>query len=162
MLQTIFEHRVEAQAIFMVLLVLCALWRGSGPERAVALTMAGMKVAAEAYLAITEAKISLLDMDVAMATIDLVVCVVLVFVGLQANRMYTLWIAAFQIIALNAHIVREIATGISPLAYAIMYIAPSYFQLFILAGGIWCHARRERLFGPYRSWRRPPAGASLA
>ncbi len=162
MLQTILAYRVEAQSIFIVLLVAYAVWRGSGPERVVAFTMAGMKLATEAYFAITAVQISLLDADIAMAVIDLTICVILVSVGLYANRMYTLWIAAFQIIALNAHIAREISAGISPLAYAIMYIAPSYFQLFILAGGIWCHARRERKFGPYRSWRRSVPVVTLA
>ncbi len=162
MLQVVLDNRAEAVSAFIYLMVLYALWRGAGPERAVALTIVGMKIATDMYFALSGAKTSLHEADLAMALIDLVVCVILIGVGLKANRMYTLWIAAFQIIALNAHIVREIAPGISPLAYAIMFIAPSHFQLLILAGGIWCHARRERRYGPYRSWRLPAANPDFA
>ena len=38
-------------------------------------------------------------------------------------------------------------------AYWAMTQLPQYIQLTALLAGAWAHARRERLIGPYRSWR---------
>ena len=61
--------------------------------------------------------------------------------------------AGFELISLASHAVRELSANMLPLVYSIMYIAPSYFLIIVLAIGIAAHARRVRRYGPYRSWR---------
>lgn len=91
--------------------------------------------------------------DLGVFLIDLSIGVAMVTIALRANRMYTLWMAGFQIIAVVAHLAMFATNAISPITYAIMVIAPSYFQIIILAFGIWLHHRRVERHGSYRSWR---------
>ncbi|WP_257594505.1 hypothetical protein [Parerythrobacter lacustris] len=93
------------------------------------------------------------EVEPGLLFIEVVVTVVMVVVALRANRMYTLWIAGFQIIALLAHFARELADQISPIAYVMMYVGPSYLQITTLGLGIWLHHQRVQRHGNYRSWR---------
>jgi hypothetical protein len=94
-----------------------------------------------------------MEVDLGLLLIEVIFTVVVVTVALRANRMYTLWIAGFQIIALMAHFARELADQISPIAYVMMYVGPSYLQIITLGLGIWLHHQRVLRHGNYRSWR---------
>ena len=111
-----------------------------------------MLVSDDVYLLVADHQAHLFYTDLGIFLIELSVVIIMVPIALKANRMYTLWMAAFQILALFAHIARAVSDAISPLAYAIMYIGPSYFQIIILGFGIWLHYRREKRHGKYRSW----------
>lgn len=130
-----------------------AAWRwGGGPER----ILAGILVWFHAADAVNHALASPAGgfaVDTGHFVIDAVAAVVALGVALQANRIYPLWFAAFQLIALFAQIARDLAPGVAKLAYQVLYTGPSYFQILLLAGGLWLHHRRVRRFGPYRSWR---------
>ncbi len=153
MLELIQAYRVDAQTLAFVLLALAA-WRwGAGPERALAAVLVWFRVADWAYHGIFAASLQLTNVDLAHALIDLVACVAAFAVALHANRIYPLWFAAVQLLAVFAHLARAMAVEILPVVYAIMFIAPSYLQIAILAWGVWRHRRRVRRFGPYRSWR---------
>jgi hypothetical protein len=91
--------------------------------------------------------------DIVHAAIDIFACAALVVIALQANRNYTLWLAGFQLVATVAHLARGLVDTISPIAYAMMYIAPSYLQIITLGLGIWLHHQRVQRHGNYRSWR---------
>lgn len=94
--------------------------------------------------------------------IDVVAAVLFVGVALNANRNYPMGIAAFQLVAVGAHMVKAVADIASPLAIAILVIGPTYLQLLLLLTGFIRHIRRERHFGPYRAWRiAPPAIGGL-
>ena len=73
--------------------------------------------------------------------------------ALFANRFYPLCLASFQWLAITSHLVRDLNSEILPLAYALMMVVPSYMQQLVLTIGIAAHRRREKLHGPYRSWR---------
>ncbi|WP_336987256.1 hypothetical protein [Altererythrobacter aquiaggeris] len=156
-METVLAVRDNAQFAALLVLAAWALWQGGGPERGVALTLLTMEFVDRINHLVFGAAAYLDRLDIGHAAIDAFACAAFVAIGLKANRMYTLWIAALQVIALNAHIVREFAEGVSPLAYAIMYIGPSYFQLLLLGLGIWHHVRRRNIFGNYRAWRNSPA-----
>ncbi|MDA9918626.1 hypothetical protein N9D37_01945, partial [Erythrobacter sp.] len=87
--------------------------------------------------------------------IDIIACVAFVLIALNANRNYPLWLAGFQVVALAAHMVRGLVDSVSPLAYAILVIGPSYFQLILMLVGLIRHIRREKKHGEYRDWRVP-------
>lgn len=144
--------RDQFQLIILLVLAFLGFWKGGGPERAVAGVMVGILVCDRIYHLIFGNFSTVVSIDYGHALIDLVAMVALVLIALRANRMYTLWIAALQLIAFNAHLARELAEGMSPIAYLILYIGPSYFQLLAQAGGLWAHRRRVARYGPYKSW----------
>lgn len=153
MLELFQAYRVDVQTLAFVLLVLAA-WRwGAGPERALAAVLVWFRIADWIYHGVFEISLQLTDIDLAHALIDLVACFAAFAVALYANRIYPLWFAAVQLLAVFVHLARGLAVDILPVVYAMMFIAPSYLQIAILALGIWLHRRRTRQHGPYRSWR---------
>lgn len=162
LLEIFLEYRVEAQRLLLAVAVVSALRWGAGPERATGLVLAGMLVADLAYHAIFGAGVDLLTIDVGHAVIDTLAMGALTSIAVAANRNYTLWIGALQILAVLGHIARNLDEAISPLVYAIIHIAPSYFQIGLLLMGTFRHRRRVRLHPSYRSWRTssPPSWAT--
>lgn len=144
--------RDQLQLIVWLTLAFLAFWKGAGPERAVAGVMIGILVSDRTYHLMFGNFTNLVSIDYGHALIDLVAMIALVGIAMRANRMYTLWIAALQLIAFNAHLARELAQGMSPIAYLILYIGPSYFQLLAQGLGLSAHRRRLARYGPYRSW----------
>lgn len=92
-------------------------------------------------------------MNTGSAAIDAIALIVSVAIALSANRVYPLGFAAFQVLATTAHLAKDMAHGTAALAYVVLYVGPSYFQIIILAIGIWMHHRRVRRYGTYRDWR---------
>jgi hypothetical protein len=153
MLLGLSEVRLWLQILAIASLLLAA-WRiGGGPERALGGVLAGMMAIDLVYHGVFEGLSFAPPEWTFHFALDLTALAATVPVALLANRMYPLWFAAFQLIAVFAHLARDLAPGVAKLAYGIMYIGPSYFQILLLAGGIWLHHRRVRKYGPYRSWR---------
>jgi hypothetical protein len=148
-------YRVSALHLTSLLLAV-AIWRwGGAPERwlmGIFLATMVVPVYVLRWLGVTGA-LEGSDWAAVVLLFDLVATVLFRLVALNANRNYPLWIAGFQLVAVGGHLVRIIIEGISPLAIAILVIGPSYLQLIALLGGFIAHFRRERRFGPYRSWR---------
>ncbi|WP_209348506.1 hypothetical protein [Pontixanthobacter sp. CEM42] len=147
------DYRSLIQFLSRIALVLAALRYGAGPERWASYTILWMAVSTRLYFWLVGGSASLQTTDTVFFLIDLSVGAMLIWIALRANRMYTLWLAGFQILAILAHLARGVADGISPIAYAVMMVGPSYFQTIILAFGIWFHHRRVKRHGNYRSWR---------
>ena len=147
--------REQFQLIALIFLAGMGLWKGAGPERAVASVMLGILVSDRIYHLLFGNVINLMSIDVGHAVIDLAAMIAFIVIALRSNRMYTLWIAALQLVAFNAHLAREMTQAMTPIAYAILYVAPSYFQLVVQGLGLWAHRRRVARYGPYRSWIGP-------
>lgn len=153
------EVRLWIQVLAIALLALAA-WRvGGGPERALSGVLVALMAGDQAYHTALEGLPWVPAAPAAHLVLDLMALAAALAVALFANRIYPLWFAAFQLLALLAHLAREIASGVASLAYTIMYVGPSYFQIILLAGGLSLHRRRVRRHGPYRSWRNssPPS-----
>lgn len=147
------DIRYWLQIAVLVALALAA-WRwGAGPERALAGLLVGMSIFDAANHALFEVSSSFMTVDAGHVLIDLAALAASLAVAINANRMYPLWFAAFQLIAVFAHIARGLADETAGLAYQIMFIGPSYCQIIIMALAIRSHRRRVRQNGPYRSWR---------
>lgn len=154
MLDQLLEARTEIQTIAAWLLCLAALRWGGGPERAIAIVwLALFEVLDTAYHALADPTFQVDRLDPFHAVLDLTVAVAFIVIALRANRFYPLWLAGFQIVAFSAHLARGIADAVTPIAYAFLVIAPSYFQLALLLGGLLAHRRRLTRYGPYRDWR---------
>lgn len=152
-------YRVSAQHIASLLLA-AAIWRwGGAPERwLISIFLATMVVPIYVidWMAPGPAESGPLAPFVFL--LDLAAAMLFVAIALNANRNYPLWIAAFQMVAVVAHLVKAMVDSISPLAFAILVIGPSYCQLLLIFGGFGRHWLRERRFGPYREWRLTPPG----
>lgn len=138
----------------LFLLLLLAAWRwGGGPERILAGVLAWFGAGDALNHAVFGNWTDYATVDTGHVLIDAVALAVSIAVALFANRIYPLWFAALQLIAMLAHIARDLANTIASIAYLVMYIGPSYCQIIVLAVGIWSHRRRVKRRGPYRSWR---------
>jgi hypothetical protein len=149
----------------IAILVVLSFWKGGGPERAVVSTFAGMIATDNAYHAILGSG-TYLSVDSVHLAIDVLGLAALYVIALYANRVYTLWIAAAQIIAVLSHFYRGIMPHVDQLAYAIMIRLPSYVMTLALVLGLVFHLIRTRRVGSYPSWRnslrRSPRAASNA
>ena len=147
------EYRLVAQEVLAFSLIVGAFLWGGGPERAVAATwLVFFEIMGRIRRALVE-DLQLADVDSYLASGDLLAGLCWITVALYANRNYTLWIAGLQILAMLAHFARGVAESISPIGYYTMVVAPGWFQLFFLAGGLIFHVRRVRRYGSYRDWR---------
>lgn len=149
------DTRAHLQDIVAWAICLAALVWGAGPERAVALVwLVLFELVSNAYRSITGADIRVDDIDPFSAMIDACAVICWVAIALYANRNYTLWIAAMQLLAVTAHLARGLVEAIAPLGYIIMVAVPGWVQLFLLGAGLTRHILRKRQHGQYRDWRR--------
>lgn len=162
MLDLFNAYRADAQQIVSVFLAL-AIWRwGAGPERwLIGTFIATMVVPVVAFPLLGLGNVVLGPYSWVSGITDFVAAAMFVVIALNANRNYPIWIAAFQLVAIGAHVVKGLVDTVSPLAYAILAISPSYFELLLILAGFIRHVRRERRFGPYREWRQTSRPASL-
>jgi hypothetical protein len=126
---------------------------GAGPERASAGAFLLMYLLDYPYHWLVD-EAHWHQIDVGHALIDALAACATVFIAYWANRIYTLCLAALQLVSLVSHFARGLESGIAPLAYAVMIIWPSYLMIATLAIGLLKHRRRLRVYGSYRSWRR--------
>ena len=152
MLSTIISARVDIEALLTVILCVLAFWKGGGPEKAIASTLAGMWLVDQAVHVVLQLQGATVAIPVGHLVIDIAATVAFVWTALVANRVYPLWIAGLQLISTLAHLVRMLQPSISQSAVAILMVSPSYFEILVFAIGTWCHLRRLKQMGPYRSW----------
>lgn len=147
------DLRAWIQTAALLALVLAAWVWGGGPERCLAGVLVWFWASDQALHLVHAASAGAAGLEIGHVVIDLVGAIGATAVALFANRAYSLWFAALQLIALLAHLAHHAAPGVATLAYRLLSTGPSYFQMGLLAGGIWFHHRRVARFGPYRSWR---------
>ena len=140
--------------VFLLLLLtscIYALYRGGGPERAVAGIIIGMGALDPLVHIITPLEYA--TVDPGHLFIDLAGWLCFFVVSLRANRFWPLCIVSLQTIAIVAHAARLLDVTIHPKAYMIMQIASSYPLLIVLMVGTYCHRKRLKSIGIDRSWR---------
>lgn len=158
------DSRAMAQDILAWVICIAALVWGGGPERAVALVwLIFFELVPGGYALAADGGFTLEGVAPLYATIDFVAVVCWVGIALYANRNYTLWIAAMQLLAITAHLARGLVESISSVAYVTMVSVPGWFQLLLLAVGLFRHIYRKRRHGEYRDWRlsSPPSSISV-
>ncbi|AMU91859.1 hypothetical protein [Sphingopyxis macrogoltabida] len=140
---------------FLWVLALCAaaLRWGAAPERICAATLLGMTVGDRLYHILVGRNTIYGSVDIGHLIIDLLVAAIFTGVALRANRIYPLWLSAFQLVSVASHFARKASGKMSVIAYVLLNYAPYYCILLILTGGIWAHATRTKRYGAYRPWR---------
>ena len=119
-----------------------ALWKGSRDARIVAATCL---IAAVASIPI--AAYGSVEMNVLI--VDLLVLASFVFVALQSDRFWPLWIAGLHVTTVVAHALMLMSGDLVPIAYAVALRFWAYPELIILAFAVWRH--NQRLAGPVRA-----------
>lgn len=147
-------YRADLQYIASILLGL-AMWRwGAGPERGLAIMFSGVMVGPSILFRLMSGNALIFgNLASVYVAVDVIALAGFVLIGLNANRNYPLWVAGFQMVAVGSHVVRGLVDSVSPIAYAVLAVGPSYCQLVVLLVGLLRHRARLRRFGPYRDWR---------
>lgn len=139
--------------IWVGLLGAAALRWGAAPERMCVAALFAMTFGDPVYHLLVEHGPTYGTVDLGHLTMDVIVASVFVGVALRSNRVYPIWLAAFQLVSLLSHFAREVTDFFPRLAYGLMSYGPYYIILLIMTLGIAAHARRSRYLGRYRSWR---------
>ena len=84
--------------------------------------------------------------------VDLLCSAAFVALALRADRFWTFWVAALQILATAGHAVRLVEPDMISRTYAFMLVVWSYPMIFLMIIGTWRHRQRLARFGVDQSW----------
>jgi hypothetical protein len=138
--------------ILLGILVMTAVRFGSAPERILAWTL----LAADLFDHLNHRVFGPTDfksVDPGHFVIDSLAMLVLLWVGLRANRFWPLPVCSLQLITFTGHLAVLSAIPGFNQAYWAMNTIPQLIQWGIVLGGIFYHARRQARIGPYSDWR---------
>lgn len=154
MIDFVIDNRADLQYVASLIVGLAMLRLGAGPERVSAATFLGLIIMPVVVFRFTGSGAMLFGSYSGLYVLcDVLAFAAFMWVALNANRTYPLWLAGFQLVAIGAHGVKALGDVVSPVAYVILAIGPSYGQLLVMVWGLVAHRRRRRTFGPYRDWR---------
>src|SRR5690606_37232759 len=112
-------------ALLAITLAASLRW-GAAPERLCAAVIVGMQGADAALHAIAGRGAFYHSVDVGHLAIDLLAALAFHHIAVNANRIYPLWLAAFQLISVLAHFARQASDTVAGLAYAYLGYGPFY------------------------------------
>ena len=91
-------------------------------------------------------------LEIGIFVADVWILLAFVVLALSAERYWTLWICAMQVIQVLSHIPKMLIPELLPQAYYITIAFWAYPMLIVLAVGTYRHQQRLRQFGADRSW----------
>jgi len=122
-----------------------ALWRGDEPERLAAIA----NVAAWLATLVAQARSSL-DSEVSLLLVDAMFFAFLLWLALTRDRVWLLFAAAFQLLALVTDLATMADAAVGALAYLKSLAIWGYFFLAALGTGTFVVARRRFPKGPQK------------
>jgi len=125
--------------LLLPLLCLAALKWGGWPERIVAFLF--LAAAAGSILLKSSVTGGYRTIEIGVLAVDATLLAALVWVMLQADRRWLIWVVALQVISTTGHLARMVMPDLSRMAYSLMVGASSYPALLLLALGILGHRR---------------------
>lgn len=149
-------------AVYVLLFLYCLARRLPAPECILSGALAGMGVVDKLHHFALGGSIIWRHANIGHLCIDTLAMACMFVVALNANRVYPLWIAGAQIIAMFGHFYRLMLEEINRFAYDVMAVTPSYIQFVAMLVGVAFHMSRRRKRGSYPSWRQslPPTPAT--
>jgi hypothetical protein len=113
-----------------------ALWKGGRDARIVAATClvaAFASIPAAAYGSV----------ETTVLIVDLLVLASFLYVALQSDRFWPLWIAGLHVTTMVGHALKLLSGDMVPIAYAVALRFWAYPELIILAIAVWRHDQRR-------------------
>lgn len=126
----------------LLLVVFAAFRRGDRDTRIAA--MICLVATVLTVILLTPRGHSFAQVEVYVATIDIVTLVAFVAIALRSPRFWPLWVSGFQLTTVLAHLFRILQPGLVDLAYAAAMRFWSYPILLVLIAA----ALRSRLYSP--------------
>lgn len=120
-----------------------AVTRGGKPEKQIAAVLCAMAALDLGFHTITGAAGEYGEVDTFHAFNDLWSLAAMLAVALRAERFWTLWVAAFQLIAALSHLIRFLDLEMLRIVYAIVIRAPFWMQIMLVGLGTWNFAHRS-------------------
>lgn len=151
---------ITRSSFFLALAVggcLYAIRCGGGPERIIGSTILATVVADPIlHLALN---VRFVSVDPTHLIIDVARFGAFALVALRANRFWPIWLAGLQMLALGAHLTREMELSIHPVVYAVMKAMWSYGMVVLLVFATRHHQRLIANGATRKSWSTfsPPA-----
>ena len=153
--------------IFYAILLACCLYatlRGGVPEKIGAGIFAIATILSTVAMSGRGSRYEWVEVGV--FAVDVATLLAVLALALRANRFWTLWVAALQIIGTAGHAVKLADPALVPAGYAMAMALWSYPMLLLLVLGTWNHQRRLARNGVDPSWstssgrsaKRPPTG----
>ena len=148
--------RVILQNTLMIALLVTALvWCGKPEKIVISIWVIVHEAHAylDGYFEVQEANAMVLWSSVNQSYLlaDIMLMIGFLALALNANRKYVLWIAALQVLALLAHVVRAITDELTVFVYILIVVGAGWLQLFLMLGGQIAYLRRKP--GVYPDWR---------
>jgi hypothetical protein len=127
-----------------------ALRWGGGPERAVTCVMVVALVGTITLR--SELAFRFNTVEYGVLGVDFFATIAFLWIALVADRWWTLWVAALQIIASAGHLAKLVNPHLMQAGYAVMLSASAYPHLILLAAGTLNHSARVRRHNAPLSW----------
>ena len=143
----------------LALMVVAYCWRKGGqPERAAATVLPMMYLLDPIYHAIWGQVTTYDRINLGHLVIDTAALMAFGAIALRANRLWTIWLASAQLIAVLSHFLRGIAP-MNPWVYAAMNRGPSWLEIALLFAGTALYQRRlKRSRQPLPRFSGPSSG----
>ncbi|UUR08140.1 hypothetical protein [Sphingomonas glaciei] len=143
--------------IFQVIFLTCVwyAWKAGGqPERAAMLAQAVAYsiTLSTGYLRVAGGFTNIVE---GWLIADILLLAALIWLALQANRLWTLLLAGLHLAAIFVHLAKATYPQFPPFGYALFLQFWAYPMLLTTAIGIRRHQIRLRRYGPYPDWKRP-------
>lgn len=129
-----------------------ALWRGSKPEMLGAVIVA-LDMCVDLVVREWIGEWDFSTFSSSRFLIDLVEFGLIFSLALNANRVWPIFSAAAQMVAVGGSLAVLGSKGGMQIAYWAVTQLPLFGQLTALAFGTFFHFRRQAVVGPYRDWR---------
>ena len=113
-----------------------ALWKGSRDARIVAATCL-IATFASVPIAVYGA------VEINVVFVDMLVLASFLFVALQSDRFWPLWVAGLHVTTMVGHALMLLTGDMVPIAYAVALRLWAYPELLILAVAVWRHNQRQ-------------------
>lgn len=128
-----------------------AWFTGDGPERCGALVL--VATCALGLLRMSTVGLETSHVDMFGFLSDIAVLAAQVSIALFAWRIWPIWAASLQLLAVVAHVVRALQIEIHPVVYELMRAAPTYTIWLVLLAGTLNRIRLKRANVEVPCWR---------
>lgn len=136
--------RYVLQLGILLLIAAYATRSGGKPERGAAAILLAMVIFDSIYHALPGQQGIYYDVDFAHAVNDVLALIAMIVLALRADRFWTLWLGALQLIATLSHVIRALEVEMYPIVYAIIIRGPFWGQMIVVVLGTWLYARHQR------------------